>query len=228
VDLIKLPPHTSDRTKPLDLLFFSIFKDRFSRTNVTCFADKQSNDVCKMTRALSTAAAMDPIVQSFELAGLIPSFEEGDGVIFQVNLELSQHLKNITSHPKYAEIFPGHLSLSIEQGYLPKQPLRVQIETETTAYPVAASPACSTKKKTISQERPSTNRVALLMKPSWSSSLYPPTESKKTSTGGISQTEAVTTKKEETQSSKKTNEPKTKIASFFMKAPGNWTRNPKE
>jgi hypothetical protein len=83
VDLITLPAHTSDRTQPLDLLFFSIFKTHFSNAFDNTFRDRQSNDICRMTRAMKAAAAYDIVVSSFERAGLMPTFGSKRDVILQ-------------------------------------------------------------------------------------------------------------------------------------------------
>jgi hypothetical protein len=103
IDLMYLPPHTSDRTQPLDLLFFSVFKYHFARTTVTAFDDKQSNDVCRMTRALKASAAFDIIVQSFERAGIIPEFGTKDQVYFAIDLAKSAHLTELCTHPNYVQ-----------------------------------------------------------------------------------------------------------------------------
>jgi hypothetical protein len=176
VDLIYLPAHTSDRTQPLDLLFFSVFKTHFAKTTVKIFNDKQSNDICRMTRALTASAAFDIIIQSFERVGIIPDFGTKDEVYFMVDLSKSALLTHLCTHQNYVQpmFSQKHLVPFPPEQIEPPMIFKIQRAPKQSTSPKEATTEVSLTSpgvnSTLSHGKSSSARVAIPRDPSADSS----------------------------------------------------------
>jgi hypothetical protein len=81
IEILFLVPRSSDQTQPLDLLTFSLMKQRFAGSKFNCVSSSQSNRAVRILGAWFEASAPHHNIEAFMNLGLVPSEQEGRFVL---------------------------------------------------------------------------------------------------------------------------------------------------